>query len=235
MDDASRNGHVDVLEWWRNSGLELKYTRQAMDDASCNGHVDVLEWWRHSGLELKYTHQAMDQASNKGHINVLSWWQQGGSWIMTLRPPSGAAASASGRRGTSPGGGDGGAVTICDASAALRESAPAHLTTEQLFCIVADQVACGVESFTALQAECNTTKARADQLQTNLDSALRTQEAAAATATATANTTSADDLHPLSKITFAKSDIFDGKGVYPFVARMRSAAEASSTANPKLL
>ncbi|KAI9218489.1 hypothetical protein BC828DRAFT_407539 [Blastocladiella britannica] len=41
MDWASRNGHVDVLEWWRNSGLELTYSEDAMDWASKNGHVDV--------------------------------------------------------------------------------------------------------------------------------------------------------------------------------------------------
>ncbi|KAI9215993.1 hypothetical protein BC828DRAFT_409924 [Blastocladiella britannica] len=69
MDWASKNGHVNVLDWWRNSGLKLQYSYQAMDWASANGHVNVLDWWRDSGLELKYTHQAMDDASMNSHTN----------------------------------------------------------------------------------------------------------------------------------------------------------------------
>jgi hypothetical protein len=75
MDLSSMYGFISILKWWKNSGLELKYTANAMDWASKNGHIDVLDWWlKESGLELKYTANAMDWASKNGHIDVLDWW-----------------------------------------------------------------------------------------------------------------------------------------------------------------
>ena len=76
MDDASQNGHVNVLEWWKNSDLDLEYSDNAMEWASQNGHVNILEWWKKSDLDLKYGPWAMDWASQNGHVNVLEWWKK---------------------------------------------------------------------------------------------------------------------------------------------------------------
>jgi len=75
---ASHNGHINVLNWWKSSGLGLKYSDDAMDDASINGHINVLEWWKSSRLPLKYTTDSMDFASRCGHLNVLDWWKSSG-------------------------------------------------------------------------------------------------------------------------------------------------------------
>ena len=46
---------INVLEWFKNSGYEFKYTSDAIDWASAKGHVNVLEWFKNSGFEFKYT------------------------------------------------------------------------------------------------------------------------------------------------------------------------------------
>lgn len=75
---ASENGHVNVLNWWLASKLEMRYTENAMDWASMNGHIDVLIWWLKSGLPLKYSECSMDWASERGNTEVLIWWKNSG-------------------------------------------------------------------------------------------------------------------------------------------------------------
>ncbi|KAI8806380.1 hypothetical protein BJ742DRAFT_774132 [Cladochytrium replicatum] len=41
---------VEVLFWWKQSGIEMWYTAAAMDKASSAGHFDVRDWWIASGL-----------------------------------------------------------------------------------------------------------------------------------------------------------------------------------------
>ncbi|KAJ1565135.1 hypothetical protein HK405_013076 [Cladochytrium tenue] len=105
VDWASRNGHVAVLDWWRDSGLDVRYTAAAMDGASAAGHLHVLEWWRTqqaaSGprrrvLPAKYTRAALDDASAGGRLDVLEWWRSSGlklRWSVLAM----AGASANGK------------------------------------------------------------------------------------------------------------------------------------------
>jgi hypothetical protein len=78
LDFASKNGYVEALEWWKNSGLELKYSNASIDMASSTGKLKVLEWWFKSGLELKYTEKALDKTSMNGSVDVLEWWFKSG-------------------------------------------------------------------------------------------------------------------------------------------------------------
>ena len=40
--NASEYGHIQVLEWFKNSGYEFKYDENAIRTASRNGHNQIL-------------------------------------------------------------------------------------------------------------------------------------------------------------------------------------------------
>ncbi|ORZ29973.1 hypothetical protein BCR44DRAFT_1446950 [Catenaria anguillulae PL171] len=85
LDIVSSNGHVDVLEWFRQHLDQVSvghYTDAAMNGASRHGHVHVLQWWRDSGIHLLYSHSAILQACNNGQIDVLDWWYRSGLKIL---------------------------------------------------------------------------------------------------------------------------------------------------------
>ncbi|KAF2713871.1 flavo protein [Pleomassaria siparia CBS 279.74] len=56
--------------------LTKEYSAQALDNASRSGSVQALDWWYDSGLPLKYTEAALEQASSQSHIPVLTWWKE---------------------------------------------------------------------------------------------------------------------------------------------------------------
>lgn len=102
IDGACANGHIHILNWWKEyterlsnirtsvidpsnqvhkacivkrPGTDFRYTEEAIDLASENGHVDVLNWCKNAGFEFLYTFNAIDHASKNGYINVLNWWK----------------------------------------------------------------------------------------------------------------------------------------------------------------
>ncbi|KAK6214396.1 hypothetical protein LQW54_004445 [Pestalotiopsis sp. IQ-011] len=82
LDNASRMGFVNVLDWWLRSGLPLKYTEQAFETASARGHLLILEWWRdaasqNSSITLK-PGRSLLAAAQQGQTAVLRWWESSG-------------------------------------------------------------------------------------------------------------------------------------------------------------
>ncbi|KAI8803154.1 hypothetical protein BJ742DRAFT_777474 [Cladochytrium replicatum] len=93
MDEASANSHavvldctldaafmdraLVVLDWWRASGLERRYSERCMNLASLRGQIDVLAWWKYSKLELKYSNDTIDLIWNE-KLKVLDWWKVSG-------------------------------------------------------------------------------------------------------------------------------------------------------------
>ncbi|KAL5358485.1 hypothetical protein BJX96DRAFT_146678 [Aspergillus floccosus] len=85
MDGASRAGFINVLEWWRTSGLELRYTERALEAASAEGRVAVLDWWKNASatappskpIPLKVGKSVL-LAAQSGRTASLAWWDASG-------------------------------------------------------------------------------------------------------------------------------------------------------------
>ncbi|GAA6016065.1 hypothetical protein JCM11491_000657 [Sporobolomyces phaffii] len=77
IDEASRHGQVQVLDFWRDSGLPLNYSEAALDSATIKRQLGSLEWWKNSGLPLKIGY-VLDFASMEGSTVCLDWWADSG-------------------------------------------------------------------------------------------------------------------------------------------------------------
>ncbi|KAI8815339.1 putative ankyrin repeat protein [Cladochytrium replicatum] len=71
IDNASANGNVDALEWWKSSGLELKWSLAA---TSRDGHVKVFDWCHSNGLAWRFN-LLFNVASRDGRGDILYWWK----------------------------------------------------------------------------------------------------------------------------------------------------------------
>ena len=78
INNASKNGHVQVLEWFIHSGYEFKYDKWAINYASIYGRVQVLEWYKRSKYYFDYDENAIIYASRYGHVQVLEWFKHSG-------------------------------------------------------------------------------------------------------------------------------------------------------------
>jgi hypothetical protein len=82
LNHASGRGFVHVLDWWRRSGLPLKYDEQAFEMASAQGHVHVLEWWREAGMQdpsiVVKPGRSLLAAAQWGQLAVMRWWEESG-------------------------------------------------------------------------------------------------------------------------------------------------------------
>ncbi|KAJ3128045.1 hypothetical protein HK098_005257 [Nowakowskiella sp. JEL0407] len=78
MDLASSNVNLEMLNWWKESGLQLIWTEHAIDYASANELIQILDWWMKSGLQLKWSEDAIDEACRLGKIDSLEWWFKSG-------------------------------------------------------------------------------------------------------------------------------------------------------------
>ena len=73
---ACSYGHIQVLEWFKNSGYEFKYDDWTISYYACEyGQVKVLEWFKNSGYEFKYNITAIGYACLNNHIKVLEWFK----------------------------------------------------------------------------------------------------------------------------------------------------------------
>lgn len=70
MDCGSTEGRLDILDWWKGSGLTLNHSANAMDGATWAGRLDVLDWWKGVGLVEV---QKIDHVTLVGRWFKKSW------------------------------------------------------------------------------------------------------------------------------------------------------------------
>ena len=82
---ASAYGHVPALQlWYELKGSKIIFDNQVLVGATKNGHADVLEWWKRSGLRVEYKpcdiEEAMEDSSVGGDKEdaVRQWWERNG-------------------------------------------------------------------------------------------------------------------------------------------------------------
>ncbi|KAH0491574.1 hypothetical protein TgHK011_002999 [Trichoderma gracile] len=82
IDGASKNGHVHILQWWKESGFPLLYTESSLEHASSNGLISVLDWWRNAAAVdpniVLEPGRSLLWAASKGREEVLRWWHASG-------------------------------------------------------------------------------------------------------------------------------------------------------------
>ncbi|KAI8805363.1 hypothetical protein BJ742DRAFT_775300 [Cladochytrium replicatum] len=65
-------GSTPVQQWWKDSCFESQYSTYSLDEVRDFGHIKMLNWWLQSGLELKWTHWgAQLRKSENNHTAVL--------------------------------------------------------------------------------------------------------------------------------------------------------------------
>ncbi|ORZ29964.1 hypothetical protein BCR44DRAFT_1446928 [Catenaria anguillulae PL171] len=76
MDEASRQGHTDVLQWWLDSGLDYKYSGRAIKKACTTGNLEVLDWWDKSGIFTRKRKWASFGQMGEwlSSYQVFEWW-----------------------------------------------------------------------------------------------------------------------------------------------------------------
>ena len=81
---ASTHGAVDVLQVWHAAKeSKMIFDNQVLICATKAGHVDVLEWWRRSGLVVEYKTCDVEEALEDGvegktGEEIRRWWARNG-------------------------------------------------------------------------------------------------------------------------------------------------------------
>lgn len=81
---ASTHGHVEILQVWHEAkGNKMIFDNQVLVGATKNGNVNVLEWWKQSGLKVEYKTCDVEEALEDGDegergMEVRRWWARNG-------------------------------------------------------------------------------------------------------------------------------------------------------------
>lgn len=68
FDNAFCDGSIDILDWWHNSGMEIKYTIDILDYASI---PESANWMIINGYKMTFTDFALENIES---LEMLIWW-----------------------------------------------------------------------------------------------------------------------------------------------------------------
>lgn len=81
---ASTHGFVSILDFWHAiRGQNIPFDHQVLVGATKMGHKDVLDWWKNSGLRVEYKTCDIEEALEDGRSgergeSVRRWWAKNG-------------------------------------------------------------------------------------------------------------------------------------------------------------
>lgn len=81
---ASTHGHVEILQLWHETkGSKIIFDNLVLVGATKNGNVEVLEWWKTSGLKVEFKTCDVEEALEDGDegergMEVRRWWARNG-------------------------------------------------------------------------------------------------------------------------------------------------------------
>src|ERR1700760_3480261 len=63
--ECYKKGLLEVLKKYHCNNINI-FEKSGIKKASANGHIDVLNWFKNNGFEFKYINNAINRASKKG-------------------------------------------------------------------------------------------------------------------------------------------------------------------------
>ncbi|KAI7172982.1 flavoprotein, partial [Hortaea werneckii] len=89
LEQASAQGHLPVLEWWKQQSTTVDDMSVSVDSskvrlkpgksicyATQNGHTEIVRWWCQSGIPFPHEDTVAKLASTHGHTDILQLWHE---------------------------------------------------------------------------------------------------------------------------------------------------------------
>ncbi len=75
MEDALLSNNLSALEWFKNSGYELKHNVDVLN-ACMHENIEILEWFKRNNLKIKLSIACFSYPISYGNIEFLEWFKQ---------------------------------------------------------------------------------------------------------------------------------------------------------------